>query len=121
MDAGNIVLLVAIVLIVALITYVVWRNHKVKTSLGLGPININLDTERAIERPTHKPSATSKTASPSAYPAARLLVGNVQLSKVTNEGAGGDAEIKAGDVTRSSIINTAGIATGRTRIGKPDV
>jgi hypothetical protein len=115
MDAGNAVLLIAIVLIVLLITYAIWRNHRVKTSVGVGPININLDTERVKEHPRHRPSATARTELPVTPPAARISLGNVRLSEVTNEGAGGDAEIKAGDVTRSRIINTAGAATDVTR------
>ena len=55
MDAENITLLVAIILIVALIAYVVWRNQKVRTSVGVGPVKMNLDTERTTERDLFPP------------------------------------------------------------------
>jgi len=116
MDAGSAVLLVAIALIVALITYAVWRNHKVKTSVGVGPININLDTERVVEQPGREAPATAKKAELSdAHPTARISLGNVQQSEITNESAGGDAEIKAGNVSRSRIVNTAGAAADKAR------
>ncbi len=105
-----ILLIIAIVLIVALIGYVVWRNPKVRTSVGLGPIRINLDTERAAEQTTHKQVTAATRAVPHTQPIAHLSVGNIRMSHVINEGTGGRAEMKAGDVVRSTITNTAGAA-----------
>ncbi len=110
MDATSAILLIAIILVVALISYVVWRNPKVKTSVGLGPIRINLDTERAAEQTTHKQAAGASSSTPHTRPTAQLSVGNVRMSQVINEGAGGGAEMKAGDVIHSTITNTAGTA-----------
>lgn len=110
MDATSVILLIAIVLVVALISYVVWRNPKVKTSVGLGPIRINLDTERTAEQTTHKQAPGASPNTPHSRPTAQLSVGNVRMSQVVNEGAGGRAEMKAGDVVRSTITNTAGTA-----------
>ncbi|MFC1465806.1 MAG: hypothetical protein ACFLMY_13275 [Candidatus Brachytrichaceae bacterium NZ_4S206] len=110
MDATSVILLIAIILVIALIGYVVWRNPKVKTSVGLGPIRINLDTERAAEQTTHKQVASASSNTPHARPTAQLSVGNIRMSQVINEGAGGRAEMKAGDVVHSTIINTAGTA-----------
>lgn len=110
MDATSAILLIAIVLIVALISYVVWRNPKVKTSVGLGPIRINLDTERTAEQTTHKQAPDTSPNTSHARSTAQLSVGNIRMSQVINEGAGGRAEMKAGDVVRSTITNTAGTA-----------
>ncbi|GIV85596.1 MAG: hypothetical protein KatS3mg052_2603 [Candidatus Roseilinea sp.] len=108
MDTTSVILIVAIILVVALIGYVVWRNPKVKTSVGLGPIKINLDTERADESSAGQ--RRDENISHNAQPAASLSVGNIHRSQVINEGAGGRAEMQANDVTHSTIINTSGKA-----------
>lgn len=111
MDTTSTILLVAIILVVALIGYVVWRNPKVKTSVGLGPIKINLDTERANESSAGQ--RRHEDISHDAQPTASLSVGNIHRSQVINEGAGGRAEMRAGDVSHSTIINTTSKAESR--------
>ncbi|MFN4295014.1 MAG: hypothetical protein ACK4JD_12885 [Thermoflexales bacterium] len=113
MDTTSTILLVAIILVVALIGYVVWRNPKVKTSVGLGPIKINLDTERANESSAGQ--RRDESISHDAQPTASLSVGNIHRSQVINEGAGGRAEMRAGDVSHSTIINTTGKAKRRRK------
>ncbi|BCX04021.1 MAG: hypothetical protein KatS3mg053_1959 [Candidatus Roseilinea sp.] len=120
MDAASVILLIAIVLVVALISYVVWRNPKVKTSVGLGPIRINLDTERTTEQTTPQQATAVHTASQHGRPTAQLSVGNVRTSHVINEGAGGRAEMKAGDIVGSTITNTAGVAKTTHSAKTPD-
>lgn len=118
MDAASVILIIAITLVIALIGYVVWRNPKVKTSVGIGPIRINLDTERTAEQTAHKQTPATDPAH--TRPAAQLTVGNIRMSDVTNEGAGGRAEMKAGDVVQSTITNTAGTAKKARGARRPD-
>ncbi len=113
MDTTSAILIVAIILVVVLIGYVVWRNPKVKTSVGLGPIKINLDTERANEPSSGQRQDENISHDADAQPTASLSLGNIHRSQVVNEGAGGRAEMRAGDVSHSTIINTTGKAKRR--------
>lgn len=108
MDIGHVFLLLAVILVIALIAYMVWRNQRVKTSFDVGPIKVSVDTEREVERT----AAAREARSPPATPLAQLEVGKIEHSSVINEGAGGGAKLKAGDITRSHVVNTTTTAGG---------
>ncbi|MCS7056248.1 MAG: hypothetical protein NZM18_08790 [Thermoflexales bacterium] len=107
MQTYHLVLLGALFLIVVLIAYSVWRNAKVKTTFSLGPIKVNLDTERTTpqeELNTHSANALQHHLQPTA----QITAGDIRRSQVINEGSGGSVEMKVKDIVGSTVINTAG-------------
>lgn len=114
MDIGYVFLILVVILVIALIAYMVRRNQRVKTSFDIGPIKLSIDTEREVERT----AAAQAAHSPPPTPLAQLEVGKIEHSSVTNEGAGGDAKLKAGDITFSRVVNTTTTAD-RTASERP--
>lgn len=113
MQTYHLILLGALLLIVGLIAYSVWRNAKVKTTFSLGPIKVNLETERATKQQVgvEEPSTNGADAPQQQHhlhPTAQITAGDVRRSQVINEGSGGGAEMKVKDIVGSTIINTAG-------------
>ena len=106
----NTFLLLALIAIVALIVIVVWRNGKLNFKGTVGPVNLQMETEKqeAAKQEMEKPSG--KPASQPAAPGAELKAGNVTGSLVVNEGAGADAKAEVKDINNSTVINTRGTA-----------
>lgn len=92
----NTFLLVALIVIVALVAYVVWRNRKVDVTAESGPVKFRMKTEKQTNRV--------------APPGAELTAGNVTDSEVLNEGVGGAAKTEVKDISGSKVTNTAGRA-----------
>ena len=95
MDSQTIVLLVAVIGVLALIAYVVWRNDTVRTWFKVGPAEVNIDTQRKQNKPAAKP----------APPGAELEAGNIRGSQVTNRTDSGGARLTAEDIDNSTVIN----------------
>ena len=108
----NTFLLLALIAIVALIVYVVWRNGKLNFKGTVGPVNLQMETEKQMteKQETEKPS--DKPASQPAAPGAELKAGNVTGSRVVTEGAGADAKAEVKDIKNSTVITTRGTANG---------
>lgn len=101
MDAGNIVLLVAIIAILAVVAFVVVRNGRVKGSFKAGPVEGTLDTSPV------KPGVT--TATVNAKPGnVKAETGNISGSNVIIEGVGKNVDAKTGDITDGSKVVVTG-------------
>ena len=102
----NTFLLLALIVIVALIAYVVWRNNKVKVTTKVGPAELQMETEKQEPKKQETEKPSDKPASQPASPGAELKAGNVTGSLVVNEGAGADAKAEVEDINNSTVINT---------------
>ena len=93
MDSGNIVWLILGIGVLALLAYIVYKNRALKGKINAGPVSAEIESNTALE------------------PTAKIAANNIKTSQITNIATAGSAVVNAaGDITDSSIHNSAGAA-----------
>lgn len=99
MDTGWLILL-GIIVLAGLVAYALWRGNSIKAMFGAG------GAQAEFESAPPPPQVDAPPASAPLPPGAEMEVGNISGSRVSNEGAGGGARLKAQDITDSTVKNT---------------